>query len=197
MQHPVNVYVREEQLLPAVDSWLLKIFAPHRLEQTIRELAATHHQPPGTAPAPAGDSAAVIPACDAKLARYQAALDAGADPVTVAAWTREVTAERAAALARAAKPTASSAPLTEQRIQQIIQALGDIRDVIQNADAASKACIYNRLELRLTYQPGHNRVHAQANLDPRERGDMGSVRGPSAAISHCVLAGEFVLRGRS
>ena len=45
VEHPVNVYLREEQLLPAVDGWLLKIFAPHRLTQTIRELAATSHPP--------------------------------------------------------------------------------------------------------------------------------------------------------
>ena len=57
------------------------------------------------------------------------------------------------------------------------QALGDIRDVIQSADPASKARIYNQLELRLTYQAGENRVHAQANLNPSGRGGMGSVRG--------------------
>ncbi len=177
VQHPVNVYVREEQLLPAVDGWLLHIFAPHRLERTVRELAAAQSRPPATAPAPPDDSAAVIADCDAKLARYQATLDAGGDPVTIAAWTREVTAQRAAALARQARPQASGTPLTEQSIQQIIQALGDIRNVIQNADPATKARIYSRLELRLTYQPAQHRVHAQANLHPHGRGDMGSVRG--------------------
>jgi site-specific DNA recombinase len=176
--HPVNVYVREEQLLPAVDGWLLKIFAPHRLPQTIRELAATNCPQPAPL-IPAEDSAAVIAECDAKLARYQATLDAGGDPVTIAAWTRTVTAQRAAALARAtARPAATDAALTEDAIQQIVHALGDIRDVIQGADAASKARIYNQLELRLTYQPGENRVHAQANLNPSERGGMGCVRGP-------------------
>jgi site-specific DNA recombinase len=76
-----------------------------------------------------------------------------------------------------ARPAAHGTPLTEDAIQQIIQALGDIRDVIRSADAASKARIYNQLELRLTYQPGQNRVHAQANLNPSGRGGMGSVRG--------------------
>jgi site-specific DNA recombinase len=175
VQHPVNVYVREEQLLPAVDRWLLKIFAPHRLERTVRELAAASCSQPAPL-APPDDSAAVIADCDAKLARYQATLDAGGDPVTIAAWTREATAQRAAALARQARPQTGT-PLTEQGIQQIIQALGDIRDIIQNADPAAKARIYNRLELRLTYQPAQHCVHAQAILNPRERGDMGSVRG--------------------
>lgn len=177
VQHPVNVYIREEQLLPAVDGWLLRIFAPHHLERTIRELAATHHPAPAT-PAPADDSAATVAECDTKLARYQAALDAGGDPATIAGWTRTITAQRAAALARAtARPAAHGTPLTEDAIQQIIQALGDIRDVIRRADAASKARIYNQLELRLTYQPSESRVHAQANLNPSGRGGMGRVRG--------------------
>jgi site-specific DNA recombinase len=181
VQHPVNVYLREDQLLPAIDRWLLALFAPHRLADTIRELAAAHHPTPAE-PGPAalaGDTAAVIAGCDAKLARYQAALDAGADPATIAAWTRTVTGQRAAALARATTqlPASTAAPLTEPAIQQIIGALGDIRRVIQNADPASKARIYQQLELRLTYQPSQNRVHAQANINPSKYGEMGSVRG--------------------
>ncbi|HEY1003709.1 MAG TPA: recombinase family protein [Streptosporangiaceae bacterium] len=38
VQHPGNVYLREADLLPAIDCWLLVIFAPYRLEQTIREM---------------------------------------------------------------------------------------------------------------------------------------------------------------
>jgi site-specific DNA recombinase len=91
------------------------------------------------ASAPPDHSAAVIAECDTKLARYQAALDAGGDP-TIAGWTRTVTAQRAAALARAtARPARTGTPLTEDAIQQIVEALGDIRDVIQSADPASKA----------------------------------------------------------
>jgi site-specific DNA recombinase len=175
VQHPVNVYLREEQILPAVDRWLVQIFAPQRLEGTIRELAACH---PPAAPQPRDDDcAAVIADCDAKLARYQATLDAGGDPTTIAAWTREVTADRAAALARAATRTTIGSPLTEPAIEHIIQALGDIRKVIKHADPVAKASIYNKLQLRLTYQPGKDLIHAQANLNPTERGGMVCVRG--------------------
>ena len=48
------------------------------------------------------DTQALIVGCDARLTRYQAALDAGADPKAVAEWTRQVQAEHAAVLARAA-----------------------------------------------------------------------------------------------
>ncbi len=40
VQHPVNVYLREDQLAGEVDGWLAREFAPHRLRQTIMDLAA-------------------------------------------------------------------------------------------------------------------------------------------------------------
>ena len=46
--HPGNVYLREADVLPAIDRWLAVIFAPHRLEQTIREMQAARD------PGPAG-----------------------------------------------------------------------------------------------------------------------------------------------
>jgi AcrR family transcriptional regulator len=57
------------------------IFAPHRLTQTITEMQAA--QGPAATPGPAtpdpGTQAAIAD-CDTRRARYQAALDAGADP---------------------------------------------------------------------------------------------------------------------
>ena len=44
VSHPANVYLREADLLPAIDRWLAAIFAPHRLGQTIREMHAAHER---------------------------------------------------------------------------------------------------------------------------------------------------------
>jgi hypothetical protein len=38
---PGNVYIREADLLPAIDSWVLLIFAPHRLDQTLSGAATS------------------------------------------------------------------------------------------------------------------------------------------------------------
>ncbi|MEV0001493.1 hypothetical protein AB0H28_04305 [Micromonospora sp. NPDC050980] len=43
VQHPRNVYVAERDIVPALDNWLLKVFASHRLTETIRRLHATQH----------------------------------------------------------------------------------------------------------------------------------------------------------
>ena len=127
VRHPGNVYLREADVLPAIDRWLAVIFAPHRLTQTIREMQAAQAPPATPEPAaPAQDTRAILADCDARLARYQAALDAGADPQTIAEWTRQVKAERAAALARDASQTRRqpSRRLTEDDIRALIAALG-------------------------------------------------------------------------
>jgi site-specific DNA recombinase len=179
VKHPINVYLRESDVLPALDQWLGGLFAPHRLEDTIRTLAAaqptTSAGQPLPGPDPHTDQAAIIADCNTRLARYQAALDAGADPQTVATWTRNVQAERAAALATAA-PTPTKKH-TETDIRRLIADLGNMLDVLRDADPADKARVYTELRLRLTYQPAQQIVRAEANLDPHDRGAMGCVRG--------------------
>ena len=176
VRHPGNVYLREADLLPAIDRWLAVIFAPHRLEQTIREIQTSQDPNSGPGPdpgpgrlaPPADDTQALIADCDARLARYQAALDAGADPQAVAEWTRQVKNERAAALARDSAQNRHPAvrPLTEDDIRALITGLGDLRDIIRDAAAAVKAAIYEQLGLKITYLPGQDKIRADVTISP-------------------------------
>lgn len=186
VRHPGNVYLREADVLPAIDRWLLVIFAPHRLEQTIHEMQAAQDPPPALLTLPGQDTQALIASCDARLARYQAALDAGADPKAVAEWTRQVQAERSAVLARDAsrgrhKPARQ---LTEDDIRALITGLGDLHDVIHDAEPAVKAAIYEQLGLKVTYLPGQDKLRADVTISPEtfapkseQYGEMGRVRG--------------------
>jgi site-specific DNA recombinase len=184
VSHPGNVYLREADLLPVIDRWLAVIFAPHRLEQTIREMQ--RFQDPARLVSIADDTQALIADCDARLARYQAALDAGADPQAVAEWTRQVKNERAAALARDTSQNRQPAIrlLTEDDIRALITGLGDLRDVIHDAAAAVKAVIYAQLGLKVTYLPGQDKIRADVAISPEifagqadKYGVMGRVRG--------------------
>jgi hypothetical protein len=91
VRHPANVLLREDKILPVLDTWLVKVFAPHRIREMLHEMAAVQ-----AASAPAGpsepdtDAAAVIAECDAKLEKYRAALEAGVDPETVGARSRSM-----------------------------------------------------------------------------------------------------------
>jgi DNA invertase Pin-like site-specific DNA recombinase len=178
VQHPFNIYVRENDVLPALDDWLASVFAPHRLDHTIRALAkAQQDDAPAKATADDTELAAVIAGCDAKLDRYQAALDAGADPAAVAEWTRAVRKQRDAAVAAATVAKGAPTQLIESEIAAIIDRLGDLAQVIKDADPADKAAIYASLGLKLTYQPGKRIVRAEVDLDPHDRGAMVCVRG--------------------
>ncbi len=186
VRHPGNVYLREADLLPAIDGWLHIIFAPHRLERTIREMEAAQEPGIPVPGPPEADVQAVIADCDARLARYQAALDAGADPQAVAKWTRQVEAERAAALARdASQPRQpASRRLTEDDIRILITGLGDLRDVVRDAEPAVKAAIYEQMGLKVTFLPGEDKIRADVTISPEtfvqqdaQYGAMGRVRG--------------------
>jgi hypothetical protein len=118
--------------------------------------------------APAQGTQATLADCDARLARYQATLDAGADPQTIAEWTRQVKAERAAALARDAGQARHQPGrrLTEDDIRALIAALGSLLDVIRNAGPAEKAAIYDQLGLKVTFRPGEAKIRAEVTIGP-------------------------------
>ena len=156
--------------------------------------------------APAQDTQATLADCDARLARYQATLDAGADPQTIAEWTRQVKAERAAALARDVGQARHQPGrrLTEDDICALIAALGSLLDVIRNAGPAEKAAIYDQLSLKVTFKPGEAKIRAEVTIGPenyvehaQQCGDTGRVRGGITPKSQCVLAGVFAVEGRS
>ena len=139
VSHPTSVYLREEQLLPQVDAWLSRKFAPVAFTSTVRELEAA--QP--DEPKPDEDAQQEIAECDAKLRQHRAALEAGADPVLVTSWMEETQARRALAEARLKKP-ARRRRMTEEEIMSLVTELGDIMQALKDADPADKAEIYRR-----------------------------------------------------
>jgi DNA invertase Pin-like site-specific DNA recombinase len=161
-QHPPTVYVREAQIVPPLDDWIAGIFEPDRLEETCRAVAEAQE------PAPEEDGRAEAASrsladCDARLARYRKALDAGTDPAVVARWISEVQAERRAAEEelRQRGPTAA---LTEDDIRAMIESLEDPVGVLGAAEPAKKAALYESLGLALRYEPSKRRVLVEADL---------------------------------
>ena len=91
---------------------------------------------------------------------YQATLDAGADPVTVTNWINTTTAERAEAERELANASRLER-LTREEISTIVDELGNLSAVVRTADPKSKADLYGRMGLRLTYRPDTRKVEAQ------------------------------------
>ena len=113
VEHPLNVNLREDAVIGQVDRWLAREFAPHRLRDTISDLAAVQLAEPAAPVDDHGEAALKIAECDRKLAQYRAALDAGASPATVAAWIAETEAEKAG-YQITLRPAAAKAPADER-----------------------------------------------------------------------------------
>ncbi|WP_261561840.1 recombinase family protein [Frankia tisae] len=166
VKHPRSVYVREELIVPHLDRWLARAFTPPQLPDTIAALTAAQND--GTdlgRDADLAQARRTIIDCDAKLERYRLALEAGTDPTLVARWTAKVNTERAATQARL-RTTTGRRRMTALEISDMVAAAGDIVAVIADTDASDKAEIYTQLGLELTYEPGDNRVIAEAKPLP-------------------------------
>jgi len=81
--------------------------------------------------------------CDAKLARYRAALDAGADPAIVAGWIAEPQTQRQHAdqyqRTPAGPPRDAERGLTTEQITAIIDELGDMITALRDADPTTSS----------------------------------------------------------
>jgi hypothetical protein len=56
--------------------------------------------------------------------------------------------------------------LTEDDIRALITGLGDLRDVIRDAEPSVKAAIYEQLGLKITYLPGQDKLRADVTISP-------------------------------
>ena len=160
--HPPTVYCRETHIVPPLDEWISRLFESDRLDETCRALAEA--QEPASEDEGRLESARrVVADCDARLARYREALEAGTDPTVVAGWIAEVQAERwtAEEELRRRRPAAA---LTEADILAMVENLGDPIGVLEAAEPAKKAALYESLGLNLTYEPRKRRVLVEADL---------------------------------
>ncbi|MGW0605420.1 hypothetical protein [Streptomyces sp. NPDC002640] len=101
------MYLREDIITPHLDRWIARAFTPDRLTITFTEL--THATATAAKAAAAGtpeeNQARRTPQeCDKRLARYRAALAAGADPTFVTRWINDAQSDKRTALARLKKP---------------------------------------------------------------------------------------------
>lgn len=121
--------LRQETLIKPLDTWLAGELGPLQRRHTITKLLeqAAADVPVVTAVAPVGPTVAE---CDAKLARYRAALEAGAEPAAVAGSIADTQAEwQRAEQHQQAMPAArrdTTDHLTEVEIIAVVEELGDM-----------------------------------------------------------------------
>jgi hypothetical protein len=165
VDHPKTIYLREADVLGQVDNWLSSKFAPASLDATLAELAEQAASTIEDTSAQAEAARARIADCDRKIAQYRASLDAGGDPAVIGPWIAEIQAKRVAAQVEIGK-TSGQARMSKDAIAAIISALGDLTQIVRDADPADKAEIYTQLGLTLKYRPQKRLVEATVRPGP-------------------------------
>ncbi|MGW4817502.1 recombinase family protein [Streptomyces sp. NPDC004227] len=179
LDHPRTVNLREDIVCRALDIWIARAFDPDRLTATITALSqasiaastAQIHSPEQA------QARQAIKECERRLTRYQAALEAGADPAVVTQWINEAQRDKDAAQTKLdALPAATrktESPLTGDQIQAITERLGDIAQRIQAADADKKGPLYEALGITIAY----DNATRTPTTRPRSHAMVNGVRG--------------------
>ncbi|MEU9479534.1 hypothetical protein [Streptomyces sp. NPDC048191] len=158
LTHPRTVYLREDTVCQALDRWIARAFAPDRLSATIEALshasaAASIAEPQTPEQAQARHA---IKECERRLARYQAALDAGVHPTVVTQWINEAQRDKDAAQkkldAHPAVHRKKQSPLDARQIGEITESFGDIAQRMQTAAVEKKGPLYDALGITIRYE---------------------------------------------
>ncbi|MCD5351381.1 recombinase family protein [Kineosporia mesophila] len=155
--HPSTVYVREDKILPPLDSWLDLLFSPARRMKTVELL---QEGTGGTTTESRRQSLRKkLQGCETKIARYREALEAGAGPGMVATWTSEVVAERAR-LTVALQQLEPADVLTKKELLEVVQELGSLSQTLKKAEPRDRADLYLQLGLHLCYEQENRLIRA-------------------------------------
>ena len=158
--HPRTVYLREDPLRDAVNGWIGGLFSKENVDRTIRQLI--DDQP--TAERGGQEQAKKrLSAAEAKLRKFQAAIEAGVDPAALVESMNQTQAERTAARAEldsAPEPTA----LTDAEVYAMIDSLGNVGAALSGSDPDGLAKLYDELRLDLRYDAENAIVDVTANL---------------------------------
>ncbi|MFF3878682.1 recombinase family protein [Streptomyces sp. NPDC001978] len=158
LTHPRTVYLREDVACRALDQWIARAFAPDRLTATIEalSLASAAASTAQTRTPEQAQAHQAIKDCERRLARYQAALDTGADPAVVTQWINEAQTDKEAARktldALLTVTRQKESPLDAQQIREMTESLADVAQRIQAADADKKGPLYEALGITISYE---------------------------------------------
>jgi site-specific DNA recombinase len=134
---------------PKLDEWIATRFDPAHLDATCEDLAIAGG-------ATEADHARIDAAkrkladCDSRLAKYRAALDAGADPAVVAGWMAQVQGERLKA-EREIGRAQPAGQFTKEQVRSLVTSLKVIAALLATADPKLKAEVYGELGISVTH----------------------------------------------
>ncbi|GHE80177.1 hypothetical protein GCM10017786_07790 [Amycolatopsis deserti] len=171
-EHPPSVYLREEPLMDAVNTWLGGLFARDNVDRTVAALVASQSGEGATSGREVARQR--LASAEARLERFRAAIGAGVDPAALVDAINEAQAQRAAARAELEDAPAPDL-VTDAEVYAMIDSLGDVGRKLAKARTDSLAGLYEALNLAVRYE--HDSQAAQVTIQPVMRVNSVRVRG--------------------
>ncbi|MEU2742942.1 recombinase family protein, partial [Streptomyces sp. NPDC007095] len=182
LDHPVTINLREDHLLPSLDAWIAQVFDEARLDETLRAMLQTGQTGPRK-DSEAEAARRTLAAIERRLAKYRAALDAGADPTVVAGWITEAQRERGLAEHRLTRRSMHAAhPLTDDELRDIVAELGNMKDRLLHAEPSRKEELYREFGLCMTYNVRTRTLSVESRPEPMSRVWLGA--NPRGVTTH-------------
>lgn len=169
IEHAKAVYLREDAVVPRLDTWIAELFDPVNLDRTCEALQAVGKSGDDDATAARAEAARrKIADCNRRLGKYRDQLDRGTDPAIVTVWIREVQGERLRAEAELGA-TVPGGQLTKEEIRALVFKLRDIAEVLATTDPKLKQEVYRELGVQVHYDPHQRTVCVSAGPCTTER----------------------------
>ncbi|MFN2494688.1 MAG: recombinase family protein [Pseudonocardiaceae bacterium] len=171
--HPPAVYLREDPIQDTVNSWIGRLFARENVNHTVVALVASQQVTGGQR----GTEEAArkrLSEAEARLRRFQAAIEAGVDPTALVDAINEAQATRAAARAELENAPAPNT-LSAAEVYAMVDALGDVGEALSDARPESLANLYQAVDLQVRYDP--STCVADVTIRPGSRVNSECVRG--------------------
>ena len=159
IDHPKSISVREEHLLPVVDSYLMQLFAQDNLDSTVTSLVSAQATPSVTAEEL--EARRVIRDSDRAIANLQRALRLAEDDEQTGDMLRLINEEKSArkgAEIRLRRLTTGQG-LTEDEIRRVVGLLKEATSILSAASPEDRRRVYEAANLGITYD--HDRKAAK------------------------------------
>jgi hypothetical protein len=147
--HPATIYVREDNIVPHLDSWVGELFTDEQLDDTCAKLAAAA-QPDTDQEAQERQIRERIRTLDQELDSYRTIVRTEPEAASaVGTWIAETNQERRRLEALLGRTPATK--LTTEDIKALVASLQDITATLAAADPADKAKVYAEMGIDITY----------------------------------------------
>ena len=147
--HPATVYVREDSIVPHLDSWVGELFTDEHLDDTCAKLAAAA-QPDTDQEAQERQIRDRIRKLAHELDSYRAIVRSEPEAAsTVGRWIAETNQERRRLEALLGRTPTTR--LTTEDVKAVVASLQDITATLAAADPADKAKVYAEMGIDITY----------------------------------------------